>query len=82
MKRTDGGKPEDRLTPYEVAVLSRVVRAHIIPEADLVSSWGMGPWAAQALEGLLKRKLVSRREEISQFIGQERSRTRRVRGSF
>jgi hypothetical protein len=60
-----------RLTPGEVAVLSRVVRAKIIPEADLVSSWGMGPWAAKALDGLLKRELVSRREEVSQFIGQE-----------
>ena len=31
-------------------MLSRVVRAHVVPEADLVSSWGMGPWAAQALK--------------------------------
>jgi len=62
---------KDPLTPGEVAVLSRVVRARIIPEADLVSSWGMGPWAAKALDGLLKRKLVSRREEVSHFIGQE-----------
>ncbi len=61
---------KDRLTPGEVAVLSRVVRARIIPEADLVTSWGMGPWAAQALEGLLKRELVYRCEEVSQFIGQ------------
>ncbi len=43
----------------------------IIPEADVVSSWGMGPWAAEALAGLLKRGLVSRREEVSEFIGQE-----------
>jgi hypothetical protein len=62
---------KDPLAPGEVAVLSRVVRARIIPEADLVSSWGMGPWAAKALDGLLKRELVSRREEVSQFIGQE-----------
>ncbi len=65
-RRTKG-----RLTPGEVAVLSRVVRARIIPEADLVSSWGMGPWAAEALNGLFKRGLVSRREEVSGFIGQE-----------
>jgi hypothetical protein len=71
IKRTGRGRAEDRLTPFEVAVLSRVVRAHIIPEADLVSSWGMGPWAAPALDGLLKRELVSRREEVNQFIGQE-----------
>jgi len=71
MKRTVSDGTEDRLTPFEVAVLSRVVRAHITPEADLVSSWGMGPWAAPALDGLLKRGLVSRREEVSQFIGQE-----------
>ena len=62
---------EDQLTPFEVAVLSRVVRASIIPEADLVSSWGMGPWAAPALVGVLRRELVSRREEVSQFIGQD-----------
>jgi hypothetical protein len=48
-----------------------VVGAHIIPEADLVFAWGTGPWAAPALDGLLKRELVSRREEVSQFIGQE-----------
>jgi hypothetical protein len=71
IKRTNGGEAEDRLTPFEVALLSRVVRAHVIPEADLVSSWGMGPWAAPALDGLLKRELVSRREEVSPFIGQE-----------
>jgi hypothetical protein len=65
-RRTKG-----RLTPGEVAVLSRVVRAKIIPEVDLVSSWGMGPWAAQALDRLLKRELVSRHEEVGQFIGQE-----------
>jgi hypothetical protein len=70
-KRTGGGGAEDQLTPSEVAVLSRVVRAHIIPEADLVSSWGMGPWAAISLNGLLKRRLVSRREEVSQFVGLE-----------
>ena len=47
------------------------MRAHIVPEADLVSSWGTGPWAAQALDGLLNRELVGRREEVSQFIDQE-----------
>ena len=47
-----GEDAADRPTPFEVAVLSRVVRAHVIPEADLVSSWGMGPWAAPALDGL------------------------------
>jgi hypothetical protein len=82
IKRTVGGRVEDRLTPFEVAVLSRVVRESIIPEADLVFAWGMGPWAAPALEGLLKRELVSRREEVSQFIGQPGSRVNRVRGSF
>ena len=71
IKQTSGRGAEDRLTPFEVAMLSRVARAHIIPEADLVSSWGMGPWATPALDGLLKRELVSRREEVSQFIGQE-----------
>jgi hypothetical protein len=71
INRTGGSGAEDRLTPFEVALLSRVVRAHIIPEADLVSSWGTGPWAAISLDGLLKRELVSRREEVSQFIGQE-----------
>jgi hypothetical protein len=65
-RRTKG-----RLTPGEVAVLSRVVRGKIIPEADLVSSWGMGPWAAKSLDGLLKRGLVSRRGEVGQFVGQE-----------
>ena len=48
IKRTLRGLAEDRLTPFEVAVLSRVVRADIIPEADLVFAWGMGPWAAPA----------------------------------
>jgi hypothetical protein len=71
IKRTVRGKAEDRLTPFEVAVLSRVVRANIIPEAELVSSWGMGQWAALALEGLLKRELVSRREEVTPFLRQE-----------
>jgi hypothetical protein len=70
IKRTVGGGAQDRLTPFEVAVLSRVVRANIIPEADLVFAWGMGPWAAPALDGLLRRELVSRRGEVSQFIGQ------------
>ena len=70
-KRTVRGKAEDQLTPSEVAVLSRVVRASIIPEAELVSSWGMGQWAALALDGLLERELVSRRDEVSQFVGQE-----------
>lgn len=51
--RTGGAK--DRLTPGEVAVLMRVVRAHIVPEAELVSSWGTGPWASESLDGLLKR---------------------------
>jgi hypothetical protein len=60
-----------RLTPGEVAVLSRVVRAHIIPEVDLLSSWSMGPWAATALGGLFKRGLVGRVEEVSEFIGEE-----------
>jgi hypothetical protein len=50
IERTGGSGAEDRLTPFEVAVLSRVVRAEIIPEADLVTSWGMGPWATQALD--------------------------------
>src|SRR5271157_4450347 len=68
---TRTARAEDRLSPFEVAVLSRVVRAHIIPEADLVSSWGTGPWASPALDGLLGRKLVYRREEVSQFIGRE-----------
>jgi hypothetical protein len=71
IKRTSGGRAEDRLTPFEVAVLSRVVRASIIPETDLVLSWGTGSWAAPALDGLLKRELVSRREEVDQFVGQE-----------
>ena len=71
IKRSVRGKADGRLTPFEVAVLSRVVRASIIPEADLVFAWGMGLWAAPALDGLLKRELVSRREEVSQFIGQE-----------
>jgi hypothetical protein len=31
----------------------------------------MGPWATQALDGLPKRELVSRPEEVSQFVGQE-----------
>lgn len=34
-----------------------------------MSSWGTGPWAS--LDGLLKREVVSRREEVSQFISQE-----------
>jgi hypothetical protein len=62
---------ESGLTPGEVAVLSRVMRAHVIPEVDLVSSWGMGAWATMALEGLLKRGLVSRHEDVIQFVGQE-----------
>jgi hypothetical protein len=70
IKRTVGRGAQDRLTPFEVAVLSRVVRANIIPEADLVFAWGMGPWAAPALDGLLRRELISRREEVSQFVGQ------------
>jgi hypothetical protein len=32
---------------------------------------GTGPWAVISLDGLLKRELVSRRVEVSQFIGQE-----------
>jgi hypothetical protein len=71
IKRTNRSGARDRLTPFEVAVLSRVVRASIIPEADLVFAWGMGPWAAPALDGLLKWELVSRREEVGGFIGQE-----------
>jgi hypothetical protein len=71
IKRTNGSGAKDRLTPFEVAVLSRVVRASIIPKADLVFAWGMGPWAAPALAGLRKRELVSRREEVSQFVGRE-----------
>jgi len=62
-------RTEDRLTPGEVAVLSRVVRAIILPETELVSSWGMGPWAAEALDGLLRRKLVNRHTEVDEFIG-------------
>lgn len=68
---TDTDGASDPLIPVEIAVLSRVVRAHIIPEADLVSSWGMGPWAGISLDGLIRRKLVYRREDVSQFIGQE-----------
>src|ERR1700722_15979328 len=71
IKRTVRSGVEDRLTPFEVAVLSRVVRASVIPESDLVFAWGMGPWAAAALAGLLKGGLASRREEVSKFIGQE-----------
>jgi hypothetical protein len=66
---TRGAK--DALSPGEVAVLSRVVRAHIIPEVELTSSWGTGPWAARALAGLLRRGLVIRQEEVNQLIGQE-----------
>ena len=66
----DRQRTKGRLTPFEVAVLSRVVRANIIPEVDLVSSWGMGPWAAMSLDGLLTRRLVARREEVGQFVGQ------------
>ena len=66
----DSRRTKRRLTPFEVAVLSRVVRAKIIPEADLVTSWGMGPWAAISLDGLLKRGLVIRREDVSQVVGQ------------
>jgi hypothetical protein len=71
IKRSVRGGAEDRLTPFEVAVLSRVVRADIIPEVEIVFAWGMGPWAAPALDGLLKRELISRREEVGQFVGQE-----------
>jgi hypothetical protein len=71
IKRTVRSGAEERLTPFEVAVLSRVVRADVIPEVDLVVAWGTGPWAAPALDGLLRRELVSRREEVSQFIGQD-----------
>jgi hypothetical protein len=71
IKRAVRSGAEDRLTPFEVAVLSRVVRADIIPEVEIVFAWGMGPWAALALNGLLKRELVSRREDVNQFIGQE-----------
>ncbi len=71
IKRTNGSGAKDRLTLFDVAVLSRVVRASVIPEADLVFACGMGPWAVLALNGLLKRELVSRREGVSQFIGQE-----------
>jgi hypothetical protein len=60
-----------RLTPGEVAALSRVVRAKVIPEIDLVSSWGTGPWAAKSLDGLLKQGFVTRRAEVGQFVGQE-----------
>ncbi len=63
-------RTKGRLTPGEVAVLSRVVREGVVPEADLVSSWATGPWAAEALAGLLKQKLVSRREEVSDFVGE------------
>jgi hypothetical protein len=82
IKRTVGSGAQDRLTPFEVAVLSRVVQANIIPEADLVFAWGMGPWAAPALDGLLRRELVSRRDEVSQFVGQEGSLASQVHGSF
>ena len=34
-----------------------------------MSSWGTGPWAS--LDGLLKREVVSRREEVCQFISQD-----------
>ena len=43
---------------------------------------GMGSWAAQALDGLLKWKLVSRREEVSEFIGREGFPNKPVLGSF
>jgi hypothetical protein len=59
------------LTPFEVAVLSRVVRAQNVPEIDLVTLWGMGPWAAKSLDGLLKLRLVRRIEDVSQFVGEE-----------
>jgi hypothetical protein len=42
MKRTVGSGAQDRLTPFEVAVLSRVVRANIIPEADPRIRFGDG----------------------------------------
>ena len=29
----------------------------------------MGPWAAEALDGLLRRKLVNRHTEVSEYIG-------------
>jgi hypothetical protein len=54
IKRTNRGGAK----AFEVAVLSRVVRADIIPEADLVFAWGTGRWAAPALDGLLKRELA------------------------
>ena len=82
IKRTNGSGAKDRLTPFEVAVLSRVVRASIIPKAELTFAWGMGPWAEPALEGLLKRELVSRREDVDQFIGQEGFPSKPVHGSF
>lgn len=59
----------DPLTPGEVGVLMRVVRARVLPETDLVSSWGMGSWAGEALDGLLKRRLVGRIDDVSQFVG-------------
>jgi hypothetical protein len=58
----------DQLTPQERAVLARVVRAMVITEADLVTSWGTGPWASEALEGLLKRGLVNRLENVDQMF--------------
>src|SRR5208337_1486102 len=69
---TDTDGASDPLTPGDVALLMRVVRAHIIPEADLVSSWGTGPWAAKALDRLLKGGLVRRREGVSVGIGDGR----------
>jgi hypothetical protein len=68
-KRTGADGESDPLTPGEVGVLTRVVRARVLPEVDLVSSWGMGSWAGEALDGLLKRRLVGRLDEVSQFIG-------------
>lgn len=66
---SDGDGFEYRLTPHDVALMMRVVRAHIIPEAELVSSWGTGPSAAKALDRLVKGGLVRRREGVTFGIG-------------
>lgn len=68
---TAADREDDPLSPAEVALLCRVVRACIIPEKDLVSSWGMGQWASIALDGLLGWELVSRRDHVDEFVGQE-----------
>ncbi len=65
----DGGS--NPLTPGEIGMLGRWCQRAQFLRPSLVRLGAGGDWAAELLDGLFKRELVFRLDDVSEFIGRE-----------